>query len=237
MPGRPAETARPRAIRGLERSVPAAASTKPSPSIAALMRDGCRPATYSRLGTALLDRDRIVLGWAALEAAHRIDPGNATCSQAIDTLQARLALAHGRERLVLHDAASRVELLSAVPGGPALGMLVLGLAGSASDVAQEQEFLDRLVIRERSVFCAVGSVTDAVKLVARLLLEAGEALKARALLEPQVLPGGSGLSAVAHAERSTVELDSGSRGGVAVESGCSAARSRRRGRRHAGLGR
>ncbi len=150
------------------------------------------------LGTALLDRDRIVLGWAALEAAHRIDPRNATCSQAIDKLQARLALAQGRERLLLHEAASRVELLSAVPGGPPLGMLVLGLAGSASDLAQEQEFLDRLVIRERSVLSAVGSIADAVKLVARLLLEVGQPVKARELLEPLVLPAGSGLSAGAH---------------------------------------
>ncbi|MGO9916727.1 MAG: multiheme c-type cytochrome [Isosphaeraceae bacterium] len=150
------------------------------------------------LGMALLDRDRIVLGWAALEAAHRIDPGNSTCSQAIDKLQARLVLAQGRERLALHEAASRVDLLSAVRGGPPLGMLVLGLAGSASDRAQEQEFLDRLVIRERSVLATVGSVAEAVKLVARLLLEVGQPIKAQELLKPLILPIASGSPTVNH---------------------------------------
>jgi len=153
---------------------------------------------FLTLGLALLDRDRIVLGWAALEAAHRIDPGNAACSQAIDKLQARLGLAQGRERLVLHEAASRVELLSAVQGGPPLGMLVLGLAGSAGDLAQEEEFLDRLVIRGRSVLGAVGSLDDAVKIVARLLLEVGQPVKARDLLEPLVSPAGSGLTRLEH---------------------------------------
>jgi hypothetical protein len=139
------------------------------------------------LGTALLERDRVVLGWAALEAAHRIDPGNSSCSQALDKLQAKLALTQGRERLALHEAASRVELLSAIPGGPQLAMLVLGLAGSAVDPAPELEFLDRLVIRDRSELHRVGSLDDAIKLVARLLLEVGQPVKAQELLEPLAL--------------------------------------------------
>jgi len=150
------------------------------------------------LGTALLDRDRTVLGWAALEAAHRIDPGNASCSLALDKLQAKLGLTRGRERLALHEAASRFEILSAILGGPQLGMLVLGLAGSANDLAQEQEFLDRLMIRDRSALRGVGSVDDAVKLVARLLLEVGQPVKARELLGPLALPIVSVSPAVAH---------------------------------------
>ena len=197
VPGLPAETGCASGDRrGLDRSVPAAASTKPSRSIADVDGGRLQADDLLALGTALLERDRIVLGWAALEAAHRIDPGNATCSQALDKLQAKLALAQGRERLLLHEAASRVELLGAVPGGPPLGMLALGLAGSANDLAQEQELLDRLVIRDRSALRRVGSLDDAVKLVARLLLEVGQPVKARELLEPLASPAGSSTPAV-----------------------------------------
>jgi hypothetical protein len=138
------------------------------------------------LGTALLDRDRIVLGWAALESAHRIDAQHARCNEGLDKLQSKMALAQGRERLVMHDAASRVEWLSAVPDGPPLGMLVVGLAGSANDLAQEQDLLDRLAIRDPSALRGVVSLDDAVKLVARLLMEVGQPMKARDLLEPLV---------------------------------------------------
>jgi hypothetical protein len=143
------------------------------------------------LGLPLLDRDRLVLSWAALEAAHRIDPQNARCIQTLDKLHAKLALAKGRERLALHDAASRVEFLSTVPGGQPLGSVVLGLAGSADDAAQAQDFLDRLAIRDRSVLRRVVSARDAVKLVARLLMESGQPRKARDLLEPLVSAGRS----------------------------------------------
>jgi hypothetical protein len=142
----------------------------------------------AELGTALLARNRLVLGWAALESGRRADPKDGRCTQALDQLQAKMALAQGRDRLMLHDAASRMELLSAVPGGPQLGMLVLGLAGSASDPAQETDFLDRLAIRDRLVLREVASPDDAIKLVARLLMEIGEPAKARGLLEPLVAP-------------------------------------------------
>ncbi len=98
---------------------------------------------------------------------------------------------------MLHESASRIELLSAVPGGQPLGMLVIGLAGAAANVAQEQEYLDRLVMRDRSALGRVGTVNDAVKLVARLLLETGQPGKARELLESLVGPQGSS-PAVAH---------------------------------------
>ena len=50
------------------------------------------------LGSALLERDRMVLGWAALEAARRIDPKHESTVQALDGLQNKLALATGPER-------------------------------------------------------------------------------------------------------------------------------------------
>ena len=64
-----------------------------------------------QLGETLIENDRVVLGWAALEAARRIDPKHAASASALDALQAKLALATGRERGMLHEAASRGELL------------------------------------------------------------------------------------------------------------------------------
>ncbi len=64
-----------------------------------------------KLGSALVERKRLVLGWAALEAARRIDPKHAPSVRALDVLQGKLSLATGSERASLHEAASRGELL------------------------------------------------------------------------------------------------------------------------------
>ena len=135
------------------------------------------------LGSALLRRDRIVLGWGALEAARRIDPKHSDTRRALEGIQGNLALATGRERIKLHEAANRLEVLRAVTGGAPLGLLVVGLAGFASDSDQEEEFLDRLGARERVVLRAVDSIMSAAKLVARLLLETGRTPAAYALLD------------------------------------------------------
>ena len=45
------------------------------------------------LGTALLRRDRLVLGWTALEAARRIDPGHAATDRKLDELEGKLVVA------------------------------------------------------------------------------------------------------------------------------------------------
>jgi len=135
------------------------------------------------LGSALLNRDRMVLGWAALVAARRIDPKHESTVQALDGLQNKLALATGPERAGLEETASRVELLGSVPGGAQLGMLVLGLARYAKDPDQEDEFLDRIWVRDRALLHGVKSTGAAIKLGARLLLETGRASEARALLE------------------------------------------------------
>jgi hypothetical protein len=138
------------------------------------------------LGSTLLGRDRLVLGWAALEAARRIDTKHAASTQAVDGLQNQLAMAHGREQLVLREAADEVEFLRAARGGPPLGMLVLGLVRYGNAPGQEQDFLDRLLVRDRAVLRAVDTTAAATKLVARLLLETGRADETARLLRPLV---------------------------------------------------
>jgi len=138
------------------------------------------------LGSALLKHDRLVPGWAALEGAKRIDPRHSPSLQALDQLQNKLALARGQEQLVLHDAADRVEFLRGVPGGAPLGLLVFGLVRYAGDASQEEEFLDRIMIRDRILLRAVNTTTAATNYVARLLLEIGRATEARDLLNEVV---------------------------------------------------
>jgi tetratricopeptide (TPR) repeat protein len=151
------------------------------------LADGCLEAEeFCRLGSVLLERGRIVPGWAALEAARRIDREHAATRQALDAFQTRLALAMGQERVLLQAAAARVELLLSVPGGPHLGMLILGLVRYASDPDQETEFLDRLVARDRSVLLGLTSRGAAIRLIARLLLEMGRPEDAGELLRERV---------------------------------------------------
>jgi hypothetical protein len=155
------------------------------------------------LGSALLKHDRLVLGWAALEGAKRIDPRHSPSLQALDQLQNKLAIAKGQEQLVLVDAADRVEFLRGVPGGAPLALLVLGLVRYAGDASQVEEFLDRIMNRDRILLRAVNTTTAAINRVARLLLETGRAAEVRDLLrevvaqsddgsQPGVAPIGSG---------------------------------------------
>jgi Cytochrome c554 and c-prime len=146
------------------------------------------------LSSALLDRDRNVLGWAALEAAKRIDPKDGSAFAALDDLQSKLALAKGAERVKWQESVGRVEMLRSVSGGPELGMLVLVLARYAKDAEQEDEFLDRIWVRDRAVLRGVKSTVDSLKLGARLLLETGRAAEAHALLE-NIVPSPRGNSA------------------------------------------
>jgi Cytochrome c554 and c-prime len=139
-----------------------------------------------RLGTTLLEKDRLVAGWAVLEAARRIEPAHLASARALDALQGKMALATGRERTALHEAASRSELLREVPNGPALAVLALCLARYSSNVEQEEDFLDRLKSHHRSRLRGVGSVDAALLLIARLLLETGRTTDAVDILDPLV---------------------------------------------------
>ena len=138
------------------------------------------------LGSALLKRDRLVLGWAALEAARRCDPKSGAAVQAADKMQGNLARATGQERFKIRDAADQVEVLRAIPGGPPLGLLVAGLARYANNPDEDEEFLDRLGSRDRAVLRGVSSITAATALIARLLMETGRASEAHDLLRSVV---------------------------------------------------
>ncbi len=138
------------------------------------------------LGSALLERDQLVLGWAALEAAHRIDSQHEPSVRALDALRAKLTLATGSDRSRFHEAASRVELLRLIENGPPLGLFVLGLARYANDAGQQDEFLDRLNSRDHSLLRSVDTPAGAIKLTAKLLLETARTTEAVQLLDPLV---------------------------------------------------
>jgi hypothetical protein len=139
---------------------------------------------FAALGTTLLGQDRLVLGWTALEAARRIDPKHAPTNQALESLQEKLTA--DQEQGKNRELAEEVEFLRGVRGGPPLGILVLALARFAGDREREQDILDRLLIRDRAVMRAVTTTADALKLVARILMETGRAAEASDLLRPLV---------------------------------------------------
>ena len=149
------------------------------------------------LGSALMRRDRVVLAWASLEAARRIDPKHSATLGALETIQGKLAAATGQERDKFHEAARRVETLRVIPAGPPLGLLALGLARFAATADQEDEFLERLATRDRAALRRVDSSAAATALVARLLLERGSARQAYELLDSMMV------HAVSHNERAS----------------------------------
>jgi tetratricopeptide (TPR) repeat protein len=138
------------------------------------------------LGSALMKRDRLILGWAALEAARRCNPNSGEAARAVDEMKGKMAKAKGHERFQLRAAADQVEVLRAIPKGPPLGLLVAGLARYATNLDQDEEFLDRLGARDRAVLRGVNSITAATALVARLLMESGRASEAHDLLQSMV---------------------------------------------------
>ena len=91
-----------------------------------------------------------MLGWTALEAARRVDPGHAATNRLLDELEGKLVVAVGRDQAARREAAEEVEYFRAVRGGPALGLLVMGLARYGDTPGREREFLDRLLIRDRA---------------------------------------------------------------------------------------
>jgi hypothetical protein len=136
------------------------------------------------LGAGLLRDGRLGLGWSALEAARRIEPGHAAARRALDELEGKLIVAAGPDQAARREAAEDVEFLGTVRGGPALGLLVLGLAHYAGDAGRERDFLDRLRIRDRSELSSTDTPAGAARLIARLLMETGRPAEAGDLLCP-----------------------------------------------------
>ena len=137
---------------------------------------------FSALGTALLEGDHLVLGWTALEAARRIDPRHGPIEPGPGRTPREAGRRVGPD--ALRETTEEVETLRGVRGGPPLGMLVLGLARFAGDRDHERDFLERLQVRDRAAMRAVTTTADALKLVARLLLETGRPAEASDLLRP-----------------------------------------------------
>lgn len=129
-------------------------------------------------GQALIAEDRPALGWAALDAAARLDPAHRDAAAALASLPGRFP---GPSTTAL-----QAERLTAVADGPALAELVVGLADIASSERSAARFntlFDRLMSRPRGDLLAVDSPSAARKLLARLLLEDGRAAEARGWLE------------------------------------------------------
>lgn len=146
------------------------------------------PEDWFLLGYHLLSHKKpLVMGWAALKAARRIEPKHLATASLLDELQNRLGEVQGQERTQLREAARQIEYLGEISGGPTLGAFILGLTCFSATEEQGDEFLDRLMLRERVVLRAVDSPVAAWKLVARLLLETGRAAEARDLLKPLLL--------------------------------------------------
>ena len=148
-----------------------------------------------KLSAALVEREHLVLGWAALEAALRIDPKHALAASARNSLDARITLATGSERSALHEAAGRCELLRSIASGAALSLFALALARYSSDSTGQDEFFDRLASRDRSALRRVKTTAAAIKLTARLLMETGRTAEAVQLLDPLIADTGSARSA------------------------------------------
>lgn len=163
----------------------------------------------SALGVSLVAKDRLVLGWAALEAARRIDRDHRAAGRALGELEAGLKAAAGPDRAALREAAGEVENLRALRGGPALGLLAMGLAAYSGPPGGDRALLDRLAIRDRAELRAVEGPAGAVKLVARLLMEVGRPAEAEVLLRPYADGRGPDREAAWLLSRAALQLGQG----------------------------
>ncbi len=159
------------------------ATPRPEGAASARRLERAQSAQFATAGQRLLEQKRLVLGWAALEGALRLDPANTLARKALDALESQAALAVGAERTALGEAAGRVESMLGVQGGEPLAVLALGLAEAARSADEELELLDRLEYLDHNRLQAVTSPGEAIKLVARLMLECGRTDDAKRLLE------------------------------------------------------
>jgi hypothetical protein len=146
------------------------------------------------LGSALLERNRIGLGRAALEAARKIDTKDSATTAAINDFQRKQETSAGPERALLQEAVSRFEPLRSIRGGPPLGLLVLALAHYTKNNDQEEDFLDRVRAHNISLLPRLHAPGDGSKMAARLLLETGRPGEARDLLDSLLKTGRSNTS-------------------------------------------
>jgi tetratricopeptide (TPR) repeat protein len=130
------------------------------------------------IGQGLIRQGRSGLGMGALDAASKLDPNHQ------ETIAA-LAGLHGRLGTPVADLAG-ADRLTAVPSGPALRQLVVGLLAIVPDKETPDGLdpsLDRLLHHDRPEFLAIDGPPAARKLLARLLLEQGRATEARGWLD------------------------------------------------------
>ena len=130
------------------------------------------------IGQGLIRQGRSGLGTGALDAASKLDPNH---QETITTL----AGLHGRLGTPVADLAA-ADRLTAVPSGPALRQLVVGLLAIIPDKETPgglDPTLDRLLHHGRAEFLAIDGPPAARKLLARLSLEQGRATEARGWLD------------------------------------------------------
>jgi tetratricopeptide (TPR) repeat protein len=126
-----------------------------------------------------LNRDGpTILGWAALNAASKLDPKH---RETIDTLAATI-----RRVEAPGQAVGQADRLVAVPNGEALAELVVGLwsvTRAGQTPGDLDPMLDRVLRRDRATLLKIDSPSAAQKFLARILLEDGRADEACAWLD------------------------------------------------------
>lgn len=127
------------------------------------------------LGKSLATGGRVVLAWAAYDAATKLDPKNREASAA-------LAALHGKIE-TLGDAVHEADRFTAVPSGPALAQLVVGVLSVEKTEWTPGKFdpwLDKIIQLERPVLLKLDGAAAARRLIARFLLEEARPAEARA---------------------------------------------------------
>ena len=142
--------------------------------------DLMEPADFLALGLVLGNDGRDALATVAIEAAGRIDPKDANVGTARASLRARA----GRKGEVAHVA----DHLASVPGGRALGELVVSLAALATGDSSADLLMDRVLLSDRLALRAIDSPLAARRMIARSLLEVGRPIEARERLAGDASP-------------------------------------------------
>ena len=151
---------------------------------------------FAALSDLLAADGRPALAVLALESALRLEPAGASLRAAMT--ERRSAIRNDGE------AAHLVDHLAAVPGGPALGALVVSLAALATGDSSRDPLVDRLLTRDRESLRAIRSLGSARHLVARVLIEAGRPREALGLLN-DAAPEARWLASRAHLQLGSID--------------------------------